>query len=175
MLRPAEYFANGVKAGKEGTEQWLVARGPRLGRGPTSLLGLLEGPEHRVCLGRLVKAGRPFLVLALVDANDQHVSVHLVDRLVDRVFAPLADALEVQELRVRGRVEGDDLPLLLRPEGPLGALDGEAETLIVPGLLLPVLGFDPLDDPLTLQRLEFLPRRLVERVGPDGECQHAAG
>ena len=83
-------------------------------RGPTSLLGLLEGPEHRVCLGRLVKAGRPFLVLALVDANDQRVSVHLVDRLVDRVFAPLADALEVQELRVRRRVEGDDLPPIRR-------------------------------------------------------------
>src|SRR5436309_11688809 len=93
----------------------------------------LRGPEHRVCLGRLAEAGRPFLVLALVDANDQRVSVHLVDRLVDLVFSPLADALEVQQLWVRGWVEGDDLPLLQRPEGPLGALDGEADTLIVPG------------------------------------------
>src|SRR5439155_21189564 len=89
-------------------------------------------------------------------------------------LAPLADTLVVHYPPVRSRVECDDLPLLHRPEGPLGALDGEADTLIVPGLLLPVLGFDSLDDPLTLQRLELLPRRLVERVGPDGECQHAA-
>src|SRR5712691_9454526 len=92
-----------------------MARARLVRRGPTSLLGPLEGPEYCFPLGRLVEAGGPLLVLALVDANDQRFSVPLVDCLVYRVFSPLADALEVQQLRIRGRVEGDDLPGLNRP------------------------------------------------------------
>src|SRR6266849_4706890 len=102
-----------------GRESMAPARLVR--RGPTSLLGPLKGPEYCFPLGRLVEAGGPLLVLALVDANDQRFSVPLVDCLVYCVFTPLAYAFEVQQLRIRGRVDGDDLPGLNRPEGPLRA------------------------------------------------------